>query len=432
MELPDGWKITTANNTSDLLTSSPLLIFDANGHHVLTIPEPVFFDNDGLESDGLNMVEGKYLLGKENDRWTVTTLVPVEWLKDANTKYPISIDPTLVIPGTTGGWQSPNNWVDNPGFVFLGVCCGNLTHRAWIKFNTTAIPDGSCISSVELQMSVTTVVSNNPELVFINDVTGAFGPYGGIVPAAYNDFGNGLYSSFTITGVGVYGYYTLGATANTLLQAQLPVNWFQVGLMFNNEPSTDYKIINGTSSNLRVTYPCALPVELLSFDGQCNNGQVNLNWVTASQSNNDYFTIERSTDGIDNKIIGTITGAGNSSQILHYSFVDPQPPEGTSYYSIKQTDFNGHSEYLNLIAVSCHEVPEFTIYPNPGSGIFSITGAEQDNEIIITDVLGQIVFQSKIMAGKTEIDLSSYLDGIYFVQISSKKGSSSKKIILNK
>ena len=434
VELPVGWKIITSDKNT--LTSSALSIVDSNGNIILSIPAPVFFDRYGLKPDGANSVDGKYLVNQKNSKWTITTLVPVKWLKDSNTKYPVSLDPTVVIPGTTGGWQSPNNWVDNPGFVFVGVCCGNLTHRAWIKFNISSIPSQSCITNVEIQTTMASENSTNPELVLINDVTGAFGPYGGIIPAAYTDFGNGFYTSFTITGMGTYGYYSLGASANTLLQSQIPGGWFQVAFQFNNEPSIDWKNMNATSSNLRVTYaapPCVvLPIELLSFDAICDKGKVNLTWETASERNNDHFTIERTINGVDFETIGTVVGAGNSNQVLKYSFTDSKPLQGISYYSLKQTDIKGEYKNLKLVAVNCDYVKEFTAHPNPSLGTFIIEGVEPNNDVIITDMLGQIIFQTKIIAETTEIDLRSQLNGIYFIQTISENGITSKKIIINK
>jgi len=259
IELPYGWEIKPLDETNDLLTSSSLNIFDSNGNHVLTISEPVFFDNYGEESDGSEMVVGKYLLKEEDGHWSLTTLVPIEWLKSDNTIYPIKIDPTVVLAGATGGWQSPVNFVDNPAYVFVGDCCGNGHHRAWIKFNTASIPDNTCITNVELQVYVNGVGGTALELVHANDVTGAPGPYGSITPAAFTDFGNGLYTSFTLGGVGTYGYYDLGVNADALLESQLPVDWFQVALMFDNEPSTNWKRMTGTSCNLRVTYGNCCP-----------------------------------------------------------------------------------------------------------------------------------------------------------------------------
>lgn len=436
LELPKGWKIMAADNAVNSLTSSSLSIVDSKGNQVLTIPEPIFFDNYEHATDGSNPVEGKYLVKQEANCWTITTLAPVTWLKDVNTKYPVSIDPTVVIAGNTGGWQSPNNFVDNAGFVFVGVCCGNLTHRAWVKFNISSIPTNSCITDVEFQTTAVTENSTSPEVVLLNDVTGAFGPYGGIIPAAYNDFGTGFYTSFTATTLSVYGYYVLGPNANALLQAQLPGGWFQVALQFQNEPSIDWKNFSATSSNLKVTYnapPCiVLPIDLLSFAAVCNNGKVNLTWATASEKNNDHFTIERSKDGINYETIGTIAGARNSNQTLNYSFVDKEPLEGTSYYSLKQTDIDGQNEKLKVITVSCDDGIEFTIYPNPGTGKFIVEGTEQNSNIIITDVLGQTILQTKSTGGKTEIDLSNCLNGIYFIRVISKNGPATKKIIITK
>jgi hypothetical protein len=424
VELPQGWKITMPYSTVNGLTSSSLSIVDSKNSEVLSIPEPVFFDNYGPEPDGANMVEGKYLVMQENNCWTITTLVPVTWLKDVNTKYPISIDPTVVIAGNTGGWQSPNNFVDNPAFVFIGVCCGNLTHRAWIKFNVSSIPTNSCITNVEIEPDVTTVVANTPELVLMNDVTGAFGPYGAIVPAAYTDFGNGFYTSFTITGVGLYGYYSLGANANALLQAQLPGGWFQVAFQFSNEPSTDYKIMTATSSNLRVTYnapPCVvLPIDLISFDAKCDDSKVNLNWETASQTNNDHFTIERSANGIDYKTIGTVAGAGNSSSNLNYSFTDESPTNGINYYRLSQTDFDGKSVSYNV--TSCNITGKLigNVYPNPSTGEFSIAVDNSVSEIQIYNTIGQKIYDKSLLqnSGNTlDVDLSSQTSGVYILNI---------------
>ncbi len=82
VELPLGWKIVALNATSvNSLTSSSLLVKDSSGNTVLSIPEPVFFDNYGRSSDGSNMVQGKYLVAQENTNWTINTLVPGKLVK---------------------------------------------------------------------------------------------------------------------------------------------------------------------------------------------------------------------------------------------------------------------------------------------------------------------------------------------------------------
>jgi len=176
----------------------------------------------------------------------------------------------------------------------------------------------------------------------------------------------------------------------------------------------------------------ALPIELISFEAACNTGNVYLSWATASEINNDYFTIERSKDGTNWKIAGTVNGAGNSSVMLNYSFTDVEPYNEVSYYRLKQTDFDGKVKYFNLVSIICDSFTEMTIYPNPNTGIFIIEGAEQNSNVIITDMLGQITLRTKFFGEKTEIDLSNYSNGIYFIQLISEYGLASKKIIINK
>lgn len=178
-----------------------------------------------------------------------------------------------------------------------------------------------------------------------------------------------------------------------------------------------------------------LPIELLSFTGNCNYQNVILKWSTATETNNDYFTIERSTDGITFTPIGTEKGAGNSSTIKNYSFTDNKlETETVFYYRLKQTDFDGKFEYFGIIAVeNCEDgLSELVIYPNPNNGIFTVEGSENKYELGIINVCGEILFHQKTQSKKSEIDLSNQPNGIYLLQIKSKNGTKSQKIIINK
>ncbi len=109
-----------------------------------------------------------------------------------------------------------------------------------------------------------------------------------------------------------------------------------------------------------------LPVEWLSFDGYCHGNFVDLQWETASETNNDHFVVERSTDGENFEPVGTVPGNGNSNQILAYSYLDTDPL-GKAYYRLKQVDFNGDFDYSEIIHISCANQPEsfVRIFPNP-------------------------------------------------------------------
>src|SRR5690606_13994881 len=117
-----------------------------------------------------------------------------------------------------------------------------------------------------------------------------------------------------------------------------------------------------------------LPIELISFTGKTVENTIELAWSTASERNNEYFTIERTDDGIECEVIGTIDGTGNSSTVKGYSFTDTNPKLGTQYYRLSQTDFNGDTECFDPISVEFQGIEKaMTVYPNPSiNGVFSV------------------------------------------------------------
>ena len=113
-----------------------------------------------------------------------------------------------------------------------------------------------------------------------------------------------------------------------------------------------------------------LPIDLLSFTAALNERrEVDLVWVTASEINNDYFTVERSQDLIHYETVTTRDGAGNSNQPITYTDVDPRPYSGISYYRLKQTDFDGSYTYSAPVSVSLDQASAFdvAVFPNPGT-----------------------------------------------------------------
>ena len=97
-----------------------------------------------------------------------------------------------------------------------------------------------------------------------------------------------------------------------------------------------------------------LPIELIYFDATCDKeGYVDLNWSTASELNNDYYTIERSRDAVSFEQVKEVDAAGNSGNILAYNEKDESPILGTSYYRLKQTDLDGSFSYSKIVRVDC-------------------------------------------------------------------------------
>lgn len=111
-------------------------------------------------------------------------------------------------------------------------------------------------------------------------------------------------------------------------------------------PTTGGVYFTVASAN-KITTP--LPMTLLSFTAAAIEKQVALKWCTASEKNNDYFTIERSTNGVTFTELAQIKAAGNSSVLLNYRAMDEHPFTGISYYRLKQTDYDGRFSY-SLVA----------------------------------------------------------------------------------
>lgn len=173
-----------------------------------------------------------------------------------------------------------------------------------------------------------------------------------------------------------------------------------------------------------------LPIELLDFTAYLDNDAVLVDWTTATEINNDYFTVERSTDGKEFSTVGTVKGAGNSSVTLDYEFIDINLPASVSrlqssilFYRLKQTDFDGTSSYSDVAAVELrNKTGELYAFPNPANDRLSLVAGDMENPVVkIYDVTGQVVSETVIcdQPGRIcTIDIASFAQGVYFVSIS--------------
>lgn len=182
---------------------------------------------------------------------------------------------------------------------------------------------------------------------------------------------------------------------------------------------------------------CILPIELLHFSGTLKNNSVYLNWVTKSEINNDYFIIEKSSDGKNFIELGKVKGSGSSSVTNEYNLVDEKPFEGVSYYRLKQVDYDGSTETFNVIAVEIIDSEELTIKMNPNSGNYVINGNFKtlDNyKIEIVGVTGQVVFSDNLESYQgqynREIDLKRFGKGVYFICMVNSKEKQTKRILV--
>ncbi|MBC7411638.1 MAG: T9SS type A sorting domain-containing protein [Bacteroidia bacterium] len=186
-----------------------------------------------------------------------------------------------------------------------------------------------------------------------------------------------------------------------------------------------------------------LPIELVFFLAKLNKDCVQLSWQTASETNNDYFSIECSVDGNTYETLQNIKGANNSISIINYSFTDSTPIRGTSYYRLKQTDYDGKYSYSNICAIEYNTSAaafQLNVYPNPSYNNMFTVSIDNINEtqnvfIVIKDIMGNEIYSkanlninnNTITGDEIGTKLAS---GIYFITATSKMELHNQKLII--
>jgi len=221
-----------------------------------------------------------------------------------------------------------------------------------------------------------------------------------------------------------------------------PIAWSCVGcveLVMSDIPglpigTTSYIDNSGTGSDvlLLTTNMAPLPIELVYFDGEAEGRKNRLEWTTVSETNNDFFTLERSKDAANFEEAGIIDGAGNSNQTLNYHMYDENPYFPVTYYRLKQTDFDGEYSYSEVVAIQNYEGGEFNageLYPNPTDGKFYIDlniPVATDVILDVCDVDGKSVFRRNYSVSgeqKIEVDGSAWAAGVYLVKVTDSQGA---------
>ncbi|MCB0401736.1 MAG: T9SS type A sorting domain-containing protein [Flavobacteriales bacterium] len=239
----------------------------------------------------------------------------------------------------------------------------------------------------------------------------------------------------------LYNYSACGAAIQTGTLASLTFT----GLTIGNQYAFCYTftVPSGCTHTKHCPYfvgATALPVKLVDFNAEpVDNRYVDLSWNTAMESNNDYFTIERSLDGITFEVVGIVDGAGNSNTVKNYGLRDDQPHAGISYYRLKQTDYDQTYSYSKLVSVEIKkDFDELNVIPNPVTGKGQLVFNANHEGLIdvnVFDVSGRLVLSvnRQTVKGSNAIvlDTEELTQGMYFLTVNNDKEKTTLKFIKN-
>ena len=356
---------------------------------------------------------------------------------------------------------SNSNQMDIWGFHSNSVTSGtyNLYHNTIKVYGTSAVGSGSAPIYVNSTSGTFTLKNNLFQNLRVSGSdaygidNGVAGPsftedYNYVEAATFGYWHGSTYTTFanwkTNTSQGTNDKNsTITVAASGVVSSPTSGDVQNTGMDYDATVPTD---IDGNTRHATTPYmgayegSTALPIELLHFTALPVGKAVELSWSTATEINNDYFTIERSADGLLFEKMYAIQGAGNSNSILFYTETDAQPLKGLSYYRLKQTDFDGKYSYSQIVAVNFGEAFNIQIFPNPSDGKqgnILITAKEGETiNLEIANTLGQLLFTKSVVmdAGSCFIlpvaQLQELTKGSYFIKASSPTILLSKKLIV--
>jgi hypothetical protein len=200
------------------------------------------------------------------------------------------------------------------------------------------------------------------------------------------------------------------------------------------DTASDYNVIvfgtcgNDTSENIVFKFDTLtiFTIELATFSADWGDNGARLYWATESETDNDFFSVERCVDGLNFELIAEINGAGNSREYNGYEYNDGADLQKYEwiYYRLKQTDFDGKFSYSDLVVLQGQNNKRdepVHVYPNPAKDIFNVAlnGLVNDAEVAVFDIIGQLIIKKQVKAESQILTFNSnnWEAGIYIIVI---------------
>ena len=266
----------------------------------------------------------------------------------------------------SGNWNVNTNWVNGN----VPPTNGGTNITITINDNHNIFLDGNLSPDNRFTLHIYGHLEINGDVIVKNNLT--INVYEGATFIVNGNFITQNGSSFTVNGeMSVTGDIDVGN--NTTLDGSGTI---YIGGSHNLPNESDINIIDGS-----------LPIQLLYFDAKRIDNYVLLTWSTATEINNDYFTLYRSTDGFDWEIIGNIMGAGNSNHKIDYEHIDYNPYTSITYYKLEQTDFDGTTESFRYAVIDGVKIDYIKIYNIGRSTV--VESSKDFDYMLISDVYGR-------------------------------------------
>jgi hypothetical protein len=340
--------------------------------------------------------------------------------------------------------------VDSKGFVYV---IGNISTAGSATFGPSTFSGASsCGQNVliaKLDTVPTRAIVPKPDSTYCAgqtytlpySVVGTFNG-GNVFTAQLSDNTGSFANPVTIGSVAS----TTNGTISITIPAATPAGTTYLLRIISSNPITSswangcgaYFANNLYITNFYITIKnCSLlPVQLTSFTVECNNNNPLLKWTTATETNNDHFTIQRSEDGVNFEDEATIKATGNSSIARNYSFIDYNPLPGTTYYRLSQTDFDGTTTHLQTLAnTSCENAGNVKAFAINGNSIevqINATSSEPYSLTLMSatgQVIAKEIYNTSVGFNETKMN-TQVAKGVYILAISGANKVTYKKIVL--
>ncbi|MFK7907836.1 MAG: choice-of-anchor L domain-containing protein [Chitinophagales bacterium] len=438
-------------------TSIPAIVVIPAGENTTSL-DIVGIDDGVLEGIEDITIRFDASLGCEGTEQTEATL----FLSDASEAGSVSANPAMVCEGGTIVATS-NDVVTADGNVAIFVVHnspdGDVTMDGFTIFATST--DGNFLNNggipQGISMYISTVVGSDDgtgtpnftdvclkvsppvEVAFLAPITFMIDEYCDLATGDYYvsfQLEGGLpeldnTATYSITG-DYAGTYSFGDEAITVTYAD------------GNDNRYDFNVEDGfgcTGAIVSDIFECTKnPIELLSFEGEVLTAGNRLQWVTATELDNDYFQISRSTDGKNYEEIGAIKSQGESQNLQSYEFLDRNAPAGLTYYQLTQYDFNGLSTTFPVLSLQRGEITDLEliqVYPVPAKDVLGVSFMAAKDELVqisLYNVTGQVVLSQSIettASGMNTISLDTQMlsSGVYLLSVSSENGQVSQRLV---